>query len=108
MTTKKVHMVLKVVMPWYPQRTDAIVSSRVTVPIEKALRDHVKISSHSRQMLGIWVSAPQSVLRIDVLHDKMAATVKVATASDLVVTGSHVLGESDARSAFFKSENERK
>jgi hypothetical protein len=53
MTTKKVHMVLKVVMPWYPQRTDAIVSSRVTVPIEKALRDHVKISSHLCQMLGI-------------------------------------------------------
>ena len=53
MTTKKVHMVLKVVMPWYPQRTDAIVSSRVTVPIEKALRDHVKISSHLCQTLEI-------------------------------------------------------
>ena len=44
--------------------------------MEKALHDHVKISSHPclrARMLGIRVSAPQSVLRIDVARDKMVA-----------------------------------
>jgi hypothetical protein len=81
-------------------------SSRVTVSIEKALRDQVKISSHpccvpdaGDLSFGAVIGPPHRCS-----HDEKETTVNVAQTSDLLMTGSHMLRGSSLKNALYKSE----
>jgi hypothetical protein len=72
MTTKKVCVVLKVVMQCLPRRASVTVWSKLCTTMSKFL-----LIRAACQMLGIRVSAPQSVLRVHVARDQMVTSSAV-------------------------------